>query len=72
MFAEIIFALDPIFHKPLLMYGGIFTGLLFITTASVGYAVSKGKLDFKWHQRLVISLILVVLFHAALGIIYFL
>jgi hypothetical protein len=71
MFAEIIFALDPIFHKPLLMYGGIFTGLLFFATAAVGYAVNKGKLDFKWHQRLVITLILVVLVHAAVGILYF-
>ena len=71
MFAEIIFAQDPIFNKPLILYGGLFTGLLFLATAAVGYAVTKGRLDIKWHQRMVIALILIVLAHAAFGILYF-
>jgi hypothetical protein len=68
MFGEIIFALDPIFHKPLILYGGLFTGLVFMATSTAGYLVHKGNLDFKWHLRLVITLILLVLVHATAAI----
>jgi len=68
MFGEIIFSLDPIFHKPLILYGGLFTGLWFIGTVTAGYLVHKGNMDFKWHLRMVIGLITLVLIHATVAI----
>ena len=71
MFGEIIFSLDPIFHKPLILYGGIFTGLWFTGTATAGYLVHHDKLEFKWHYRMVITLLLIVLLHASLAVLYY-
>jgi len=60
----------PIFGKPLIMYLGIITLLLFLTTASIGYGIFKGKLKISiaWHFRLAKTAIAFALIHATLGI----
>ncbi|MDO8669604.1 MAG: hypothetical protein Q7K65_04900 [Candidatus Buchananbacteria bacterium] len=59
-----------IFGKPVMMYLGIITFLLFIATASVGYGIYKGKLRIPlvWHFRLAKTAIAFALIHATLGI----
>ena len=62
------------FGKPLIMYGGISAFLLLLSTATVGYLNFKGiyKIPFKWHPRLAIVTIIVVIIHAIFGLsVYF-
>lgn len=56
--------------KPLIMYGGIFTFILMITTATVGALNLKGIviIPFKWHPRLAMATIVVALVHAIFGL----
>ena len=63
-----------IFGKPLIVWGGIFTVILFILVFIIGLLLSSGKspIDFKWHKRLAILAMASGLFHAIVGIlIYF-
>jgi hypothetical protein len=63
-----------IFGKPAIMYGGILTYLLLLSTAIVGYLNFKGIyiIPFKWHPRLALTAIIVASIHALFGLsIYF-
>lgn len=59
-----------IFGKPLIMYLGILTLLLFLFTALIGYLNVKGIqiIPFKWHPRFAIITIILALIHGILGI----
>lgn len=56
--------------KPLVMYGGIFTFLLMMFTATVGLLNFKGitVIPFKWHPRLAATTIIVATIHAIFGL----
>jgi hypothetical protein len=69
MFNNITYYL--IFGKPLIMYCGILTFIVLISTATAGAMVLKGKLNFKWHKRLAITLVILALLHGALGVLSF-
>ena len=60
---------DPVFGKPLIMYGGIVTFLLLLATATVALVTVKGiyALPVKYHVWLARFTIAFALFHAALG-----
>lgn len=63
-----------IFGKPVILYGGILTFLLLLTTATIGALNFKGiqVIPFKWHSRLALITILVAIIHALFGLsIYF-
>ncbi len=67
-------ALTMFLGKPLVMYGGIFTLLLLLFTATVGFLNFKGisVIPFKWHPRLALTTIIVALVHGLFGLsIYF-
>ncbi len=63
-------ALTLFLGKPLVMYGGIFTFILLLFTATVGFLNFKGiwVLPFKWHPRLAILTIAVAIIHALFGL----
>lgn len=63
-------ALTLFLGKPLVMYGGIFTLLLLIFTATVGALNFKGihLIPFKWHPRLAIVTITVAVIHGLFGL----
>ncbi|MDO8668293.1 MAG: hypothetical protein Q7K35_04335 [bacterium] len=63
-----------ILGKPLIMYGGILTFLLLLSTATVGALNFKGisVIPFKWHPRLAITTIIAAAIHAILGLSIFL
>lgn len=67
-------ALTLFLGKPLVMYGGIFTLLFLLFTATVGLLNFNGIaiIPFKWHPRLAATTIMVALIHGLLGLsIYF-
>lgn len=67
-------ATSLLWDKPLVMYGGILTGLLILFTATVGLLNHQGisVIPFKWHPRLAILAIILMLGHAFFGLsIYF-
>jgi len=69
-----ILALTMFLGKPLVMYGGIFTFLLLLFTATVGFLNFKGisVIPFKWHPRLALTTIIVAVVHGLFGLsIYF-
>lgn len=59
-----------ILDEPLIMYGGILTFLLLLSTATIGALNFKGisVIPFKWHPRLAVTTIIVAIFHAILGL----
>ncbi|MBW3003803.1 hypothetical protein KY337_04510 [Candidatus Woesearchaeota archaeon] len=58
--------------KPLIMWLGIMTILLLLTTAYLGYKVFKGRGElFMYHKRLAIATILLALVHGTLGVLAF-
>ncbi len=63
-------ALTLFLGKPLVMYAGILAFLLLLFTATVGLLNYKGihTIPFKWHARLAAITIIVVIFHAILGL----
>ncbi|MDD5396459.1 MAG: hypothetical protein PHW24_00170 [Candidatus Moranbacteria bacterium] len=63
-------ALTLFLGKPLVMYGGIFTFLLMLFTATVGLLNFKGihVIPFKWHPRLALTTIIVATIHAIFGL----
>jgi hypothetical protein len=63
-------ALTLLFGKPLIMYGGIFTFLLIIFTATVGLLNFKGihTIPFKWHPRLALTTIIIAIIHGLFGL----
>jgi len=63
-------ALTLFLGKPLVMYGGIFTFLLLLFTATVGFLNFKGihTIPFKWHPRLALTTIIVAAIHATFGL----
>ncbi|MFA6215500.1 MAG: hypothetical protein WC768_02955 [Patescibacteria group bacterium] len=62
-------AFYPILGKPLIMYGGFVTLLLFITVAILGMLILKGKkIPLKAHIWLARISIIVGLAHAILGL----
>ena len=62
-------ALTLFLGQPLVMYGGIFTLLLMLFTATLGALNFKGitVIPFKWHPRLAIITIVVAIVHAVFG-----
>lgn len=67
-------ALTLLFGKPLIMYGGILTFLLMMSTVTVGILNSKGNftIPFKWHPRLARVTVIIGILHAIFGLsIYF-
>lgn len=58
---------------PLIMYGGIFSYLLFLATAVVAVLNHKGirTIPFKWHPRLAILAIAVATIHAIFGLSFY-
>jgi dolichyl-phosphate-mannose--protein O-mannosyl transferase len=68
MFQEITYA--SIFGKPLIMYLGIITILLFVLTAAIALLNRRGihTIPFKWHPRCAIIAIVFAIFHGMLGI----
>jgi hypothetical protein len=67
-------ALTLFLGQPLVMYGGIFTFLLLLFTATVGFLNFKGItiIPFKWHPRLALTTIIVAVVHAIFGLSIFL
>jgi len=67
-------ALTKLFGLPLVAYGGIFTLLLIIFTATVGFLNFKGisVIPFKWHPTLAIVTIIIAILHGILGLSIFL
>lgn len=63
-------ALTTVFGLPMVVYGGILTLLLLLTTATVAYLHSMGKspIPFKWHPRLAILTIIVAIMHGIFGL----
>jgi hypothetical protein len=63
-------ALTMFLGQPLILYGGIFTFLCIITTATIGLLHFKGviTIPFKWHPRFAVFTITVAIFHAILGL----
>lgn len=67
-------ALTLFLGQPLVLYGGVLTFLLLLTTATVGFVNFKGQktVPFKWHPRLALTTIIVATIHGILGLsIYF-
>ena len=56
--------------KPLIIYGGILTLFLMLTTATVGVLNYRGitVVPFKWHPRLAMATIVVALVNAIFGL----
>jgi len=59
-----------VFGKPVIMYGGIFTLILLLFTATVGALNLHGihVIPFKWHPVLAVTTIIFALLHAMLGL----
>ncbi|OIO08065.1 hypothetical protein CO115_02720 [Candidatus Falkowbacteria bacterium CG_4_9_14_3_um_filter_36_9] len=67
-------AFTLILGKPLMMYMGILTLFLLLSTATVGALNLKGIsiIPFKWHPRLAMATIIMAIIHAIFGLsIYF-
>ncbi|MEI7452533.1 MAG: hypothetical protein WCK37_05045 [Candidatus Falkowbacteria bacterium] len=64
------FAYSLFLGKPLIMYGGLLTLLLILSTATIGALNLKGItiIPLKWHFRLALITILVALGHGILGL----
>lgn len=67
-------ALTKMLGLPVVAYGGIFTLLLVIATATVGYLRLKGvtTVPFKVHPQLALATIILALIHAFFGLSLFL
>jgi hypothetical protein len=72
MFTEITYHM--VFGLPLIVYGGVFTLLLFLATAVVAYGSRKGflQVDVKWHYRLAALAVAAGVFHAVFGLLAYL
>jgi len=68
MFQDITYAL--IFGKPLIMYLGIITLLLFLLTAAIALLNLRGQhiIPFRWHPRCAAIAILFAIVHGTLGV----
>jgi dolichyl-phosphate-mannose--protein O-mannosyl transferase len=68
MFQEISYTL--IFGKPLILYLGVATILLFFLTAAIAILDRRGihTIPFRWHPRCAVIAICVALIHGMLGI----
>ncbi|MDP2708852.1 MAG: hypothetical protein Q8O93_02275 [bacterium] len=62
-----------IFGNPLIMYGGILSLLLLLSTAAVGILNYRGIIiiPFKWHPRLAAATIIIALIHALFGLSFY-
>lgn len=59
----------PILGKPLVLYMGISTLILFICTASIGFMIFRGvKIPFKYHPTMAGISIAVGIVHGILGV----
>jgi len=68
-------ALLPFFGLPMVVYGGMFTFLLMVFTATVGllnFKKPSTAIPFKWHPRLAIITITLAILHALFGLSIFL
>jgi hypothetical protein len=63
-------ALTPFLGKPMVMYGGIFTLLFLLFTATVGALNMKGIhiIPIKCHFKLALATIVIGLIHAFFGL----
>jgi hypothetical protein len=65
------FAYTLVFGKPVIMYGGIATYLLFLLTVIIALLNVKFQIHFipfKWHPRLALLAIIAATLHAILGL----
>lgn len=55
---------------PVILYGGILTYLLLLSTFTIGFLNYRGirVIPFKWHPRLAIATVTVATIHALLGL----
>jgi hypothetical protein len=67
-------ALTTLFGLPLVVYGGLTTLFLILSTAAVGYLNFRGNhfIPFKWHPVLALTTIVVAIIHGFLGLSIFL
>ncbi|MFA7654221.1 MAG: hypothetical protein WCX97_04235 [Candidatus Magasanikbacteria bacterium] len=63
-------ALLSLFGQPVIMYGGIFTLLLFLIVGIIGLVIHSGKsrISMSWHINLARLALVIGLIHAILGI----
>jgi|GEM_PF-6962055 len=67
-------ALSPILGKPLIMWGGLLTGIFLITTLFFAILFKNGKFlptSYKLHMIFAILTTIAALLHGTLGIILF-
>lgn len=67
-------ALTTLFGLPLVVYGGVTTLLLVISTATIGFLNFKRIfiIPFKWHPILALITITIAIIHGILGLSIFL
>jgi len=58
-----------IFGRPLILYLGIITIVMFLATASIPFLSQRGvvKIPFVWHGRMAVLSICIALVHGVLG-----
>jgi len=68
MFQEVSYFL--IFGKPLILYFGVITLLMFLFTASIPVLSRRGvvKIPFVWHARMAVLSVCFAIIHGMLGI----
>lgn len=57
-----------IFGKPIMMYLGILTFTSLVCTATAGYLVTRGKVNFRVHKILAAITLSIAITHGTLGI----
>ncbi len=64
------YIIQRVFGIPLIVYGGVFTILCFLITASIGILVRKDKwpYSFNWHLGMAYFSLTIALVHALLAI----
>ena len=61
-------AYSLILGKPVVMYFGLITIILLLTTATIGYLAYRGKVNFSWHKAMAATTITVAVIHAVLAL----
>jgi hypothetical protein len=69
--AEIAFR--EVMGLPIIVYGGAFTFICFLTTAAIGFLTIKGikRFPLNWHTRMAYLSIAAGMFHGILGLLAF-
>ena len=64
------YAPDPVFGKPMILWGGILTMVLLLATAAIAFLTIRGikKFPIKWHTYLAYLTLILGLGHGLMGI----